>query len=286
MESKYFSAVFLVFSIFFSNGCTKESKIDPNPTPYMVSYNFVGRPYWQSWPDKGVEINVNANIYSQFSDDAFIVLSAVKIYSPYTVYHVLDKTTKEYLEPNSYVHHPHIYEGFKDSLKIDGFDIRSYMQYRYFEDGGDFGIFVGTPVDFPVYFKKISLIKGTNKENFKIVFPRERCSIPGEVIIYMGIGRFNDEMKIRFENFPDVCELRECELTGRDKSYANFYFETFPDSSKTSLVFSNFELLEKMSLLPEASRNITGRYYFNYYPSIRLWYPDAPELRYDEFIYR
>lgn len=270
----------LFFTLCFFCGCA-EKKGDKNPTPYMIYFDFLDRPFYESWTDKDAVINVNINIQSEFSDDAFIVLTAVKEYSPYTIYHVYDKATNV-LPKDSIVYHHKVFEGFSDSLKIEGFDICSYMQFRHYYDDSVAGTFVGAPNDFPVYFKKISVSKGKSKENFKIVFPRELVSILGKVEVNVGIGRLNDEINRRFENFPG-----EYELTEQDKDYVNFYFDIFPDSSNSSLVFSNFLFLEEMSLIPDVSVKITGKRYFKAFPRINLnGYPGAPEIRFDEYIYR
>lgn len=259
----------LICGLFCS--CSFEA-IDPNRTPFEIIFDFADRPLWESWPDKDSEINVNMIIRSQFSDDAFIALWAEKLYSPYTVYHVLDTTANE-PAMDSIVYHPSICESFKDSLNVDGFFIRAYMQFYY--------SYVGISDEYPIYFKKISVKKGKNKEHFKIVFPRNLSSILGQVKFHLGVGRFNDEMKKRFENFSEVIELSE-----QDNVYKNLYFETYPDSSNTSFVFSNYPLLSEISFFPEVSGNFIGRYYF-YTNFIKLnGYPHAPEMRFDEYIYK
>ena len=179
------------------------------------------------------------------------------------------------------------YESFKDSLKIDGFHIRAYRQIindsTYINNGnctGFVGIPFETPFDYPVYFKKIRVKKGKNKESFKIVLPRELVSIPGEIRVLVGIGRWNDEIKSRFEeNFPG-----DYELTERDIAYQNLYFETFPDSSKTSFVFSTFRMRD-ISFFPDDSQKFRGKHYF-FYHWISLGAYDALDLQKNEFTYK
>ena len=268
---------FFIFSVFFS-ACSKTGGGEWNYHGLaMISYSFDDLPYPYYWLDKDDEINVNMIIRSDFSDDAFIVLYAVKEYRPYTRYYFLDTTTNE-IEFSHYVSHPFIYEGFKDSMKIADFSIRSYFQYHNSLVDAKNGAYHGEPDDFPVYFKEISVRKGINREHFKIVFPRELISIPGKVHVGLGIGLYNDEMKKRFEIFPEVCELYDEDIT-----YKNFYFEAFPDSSMTSLAFSSFTLLGRIYFFPEVS----GKPFFIGRPGITLnEYGGAPEMRFDEYIYK
>ena len=101
--------------------------------------------------DNGTELDVKLDFQSKFSDNAFLILLVGKEYPTYT-------------------------EGFKDSLKIKGFSIRSYsLSYDYCINDA------GSPFDYPLYIKTISIKRGQNKESFKIVFPRNIASI-SEVI--------------------------------------------------------------------------------------------------------
>ena len=277
MKNNLFLSIVLILAICFSSGCGKDEK--PNHTPYMIHYDFIGRPYWEPWQDKGKEINVKLDIRSEFSDDAYLVLWAEKEYWPYTIYHVHDPVMYEGAMDSTVVAKQPIYEGFKDSLKIDGFHIRSYYIFRHFYDDPIDGTFVGTPVDFPVYLKYIRVRKGKNSEKFKIVFPRDLVSIPGRINVLLGIGRFNDEIKSRFENFPGDYELSEPQI-----SYYNLYFENFPDSSKTSLVFSSF--LGIASFYPDNFQKHAGKHYFFSQNIFLNIYSGAPRLWYEEYIYR
>jgi len=290
MKNNVFVSIALSTAICFSSGCAKKNG-DPNHKPYQIYYyNFIDRPWYESWEDKGSEINVKMDIHSEFTDDAYlIVYTNGKEFRQHYIYRTFNLATSEVTE-DSIVCHSYL-ESFRDSLKIEGFHIRAYTVYdndsayvngynttcsRYVE------IPFETPVDYPVYFKQIRVKKGKNRENFKIVFPRELVSIPGIVRIYVGIGRFNDEIKSRFEeNFPG-----DYELTERDIAYQNLYFETFPDSSKTSFVFTNYNLLSGISFFPEDPQKFTGkRYYFTHWITLNF-YVDAPNLQKIVYIYK
>jgi len=119
-------------------------------------------------------------------------------------------------------------EGFKDSLIIDGFNVCTYRQ---------------TSTEYPVYIKKIFIKKGVNIENFKVVLPKNYYKI-AKIQGNIGILRIDDEIKRNFENFPGEYELSQWEM-----DYQKKFFEAFPDSSKTSLVFSNSDFLREMSVL-------------------------------------
>ena len=124
----------------------------------------------------GTELNVMLDFNSVIADDACLILYAEK------EYHLLSLDAPVELE------------GFKDSLKIDGFHVRSY-----FLPTGCYADEVLNPVDYPVYIKKVSIKKGANREEFKIVFPRNIASIPGKVMVSAGIVRLNDEIRNNFE---------------------------------------------------------------------------------------
>ena len=286
MKNNLIIMIVLFLTIFILCGCTKENG-KPNPRPSMINFDFIDRPWWESWPDKGTEINVKMDINSQFTGDAYLVLMVGKIYQPYTIIYTLDQATDKIISAE-YVYHPHIAEGFKDSLKINGFNIRSYAFFNssYYSSlevlNSSLEAFAKNPVDYPVYFKKISVRKGKNIEIFKIIFPRELVSIPGGVTVKLGIGRLNDEVKRRFEeNFPGQYELSESDI-----AHQKLYFETFPDSSKTSFVFSLLHLLDEISFFPEDPQKYTGKRYFSHW-HIRLnQYYGAPKLEYEEYIYK
>ena len=271
---KLIFSILIILTIFISCGCTRENE-KPNNRLSMISFDFIDRPWWESWPDKGAEVNVKMDISSQFTGDAYLVMTVGKEYYPFTIYTILDQATNEYIA-TEIVYHPQIYEGFKDSLKINDFHTCSYSLIC---DNN----FVENPVDYPVYFKKISVIKGNNKENFKIVFPRELVSIPGKINVSLGIGRLNNEIKSRFEeNFPGQYELSESDI-----AYQKLYFDTFPDSSKTSLVFSNFNLLYEVSFFKK--ENMPQGYGTSNFFSHRFslnWYSGALQLWYEEYIYK
>jgi hypothetical protein len=188
----------------------------------------------------------------------------------------VDRTTNEPILDSIASQSVESREGTKDNLKIDGFHIRTYaIPHELFYIEG-----ITTPTDYPVYFKEISLKKGKNKEDFKIVFPRNIASIPGRIHITVGIGRFNDEIKRRFEeNFPG-----DFELTDRDKSYQDLYFKNFPDSSKTSMVFSNIHFLDEILFFPEDPSKFAGKRYFWYYNIILNGYNGAPRVECEEYI--
>jgi len=241
MKNIFVIALALYLTICTLCGC---ATVDYPSRPYMIVFNFVDRPWWESWKDKESEIEVKLDINSQFTDDAYLVVYPLG---------------KRYCNTTKFSY----FESFMDSLKIDGFHIRAYST-RY---GGD-------PEAHPVYFKKIFVNKGKNQENFKIVFPRDLVSIPAAIGFSIGIGLFNDEMKKRFEeNFPGNYELTEL-----DKNIQNAYFETFPDSSKTSFVFSYPTLLNEISFFPEDSIGYKGKQYFFSHQLKLNQYAGAPDL--------
>jgi len=279
----------IAIGICFLYGCGNDKA--PQIEQYMIYFDFIDRPLWESWPDRSAVLNVKMNIHSEFNDDAYLVLySSGKQFRPCTRYLIYVNSTSGGYTKDSTVYHPVIYEPFRDSLKMDGFHIRSYVQYipvYYPNDALAFP--VDNPVDYPLYFKKIRVKKGKNRENFKIVFPRNIVEIPSFMDIVIGVGRYNDETKNLFEEkYPGYYELSEF-----DKERQNLYFETFPDSSKTSFVFSAF-LMEYISFVPDEPQKfnsvdlkfgiIRGKYYGRSWRIKLNWYVDAPYLECDECI--
>ena len=171
------------------------------------------------------ELDVKLNFNSGFADDAYLVVYAEKEYASTL---------------------PSVLDGFKDNLKINGFHVRSYfIQNGYHADE------VITSVDYPVYVKNISVKKGINRESFKIVFPRNIASMQANVSINVGIVRYSNEIKDKFENHTTVNHgVDGNELFGYE-NYKNLFFESFPDSSKTALAFSNFDFLFDLSILAD-----------------------------------
>ena len=175
----------------------------------------------------GTELDMKLEFHSDIMDDAYLILQVEKLCQIYS---------------------PAIFEGFRDSLRIDGFKVRSYSIY-YFYNIDSYSIdTVGTPVDYPIYIKKLFVKKGKNNEDFKIVFPRNITSNSAKIRVWIGIVRFNDEIKRNFEKFPEKYQYSSMSHNIAN-NYKKFYLNVFPDSSNTSLVFSNFSFIEEMSWL-------------------------------------
>ena len=213
MKYNLILSIGLILAIFPS--CCRKSACVDFATPSVINTIIVDYQL-----KNGTELDVNLDFHSDIADDACLVIYFVKHY-----------TGKK--------------EGFKDSLKIDGFHIRCYTSKHIYYHGA------GAPDDYPVYIKKIFVEKGKNKENFKIVLPKNIDLMP-----YMSIGlaivRYNDAIKSNIENFPEFPSHfhRFYHITQSEiNDYQQSYFECFPDSSKTSLVFSYFPFLINMSYL-------------------------------------
>jgi len=214
MKNNFVIVIVLLLTIFHSC-CRKSADIDFG-TPNVI--NTITVDYKLA---NDTELDVNLDFHSDIADDACLVMSLVK--------HYRDPTEHEW---------------FKDSMKIDGFNIRCYTPLHILNG-------FGTPFDYPVYIKKIFVKKNKNKENLKIVFPKNIDLMP-----YMSIGvaivRYNDAIKSNIEKFPDFPSYSHILYPIKHEeidSYQNIYFECYPDSSKTSLVFSNFAYLINMSFL-------------------------------------
>ena len=110
--------------------------------------------------ENGTEVDITLDIHSYIEDDAYLVLRVDKLCHQYS--------------SNALS----IYGGFEDSLKIAGFNVRSYSTFYHYNSIIDTD---GSIVDYPMYIKKTSIRKGNNKEELKIVFPRTLSSINAQV---------------------------------------------------------------------------------------------------------
>jgi len=196
--------------------------------------------------DKDIELSIRLDFFSDITDDGCLVVYVEKEY-------------RSVLLEDSVV-----FEGFKDSLKIDGFSVRSYHI-----SNGYYAKNVSAPVDYPVYIKEVSIRKGSNSEIIKIVFPKKIPSIQSKIIVSVGIIRINDEIKTNIKRgLRRLVHKEYGTYYAYDKylNYINLFSKTFPDSSKTALVFSNIDFLYEPSILvgdeaPEISvKGCPGKY--------------------------
>jgi len=199
-------AVFIALTLTICVSCRNANDCEPGiPSIFsmdqMIDYEF----------NKTITVlELKPEIHSKISCEAYLIVFLSKRYSPLSL-----------VEPFKN-------EGFKDSLKVDGFHVRAYSFFS---------------VDYPVYIKKVSIRKGENRVSFKIVFPKNYSGI-ANVIGGIGILRIDEEIINRFENLPSDYELEESQ-----KEYVENYFEAFPDSSKTSLMFTGLYMFREMTVL-------------------------------------
>jgi len=222
MKNKLVTSITLFFAIYFLGECT-HCKIEWDyPAAYLIQFK---KQVDFQLNESRKELDVQLEINSGFTDDAYLVLYVEKEYAS-------------------------VLEGFKDSLKVDGFHVCSY----HIPDGCSANE-VPTPVDYPVYTKKTSIKKGKNSVNFKIVFPKNIASIPAKVIVSVGIVRFNEEIKNNCKadrsnfgyygyGYDGFTNKHNC-----FDNYQKLFFEAFPDSSNTALAFSKFDFLYLNSIL-------------------------------------
>ena len=149
IKNNFVIAIVLCLTIYILSMCRGYCKVDWSyPATHLIQFN-----KQIDYQINGAELEVKLDINSSVTDEAYLVLYVEKEYSA-------------------------VLEGFKDSLKIDGFHVRSYHI-----PNGCSADEVPTPVDYPVYIKKTSIKKGVNRENFKIVFPKNIASIPAKVLL-------------------------------------------------------------------------------------------------------
>ena len=222
--SNFVLAIVLFITTGFSNGCGDPCKgvvIKPDhDIRYHIEFSY---PVDYQLNNNGKELDVTLEIISDFAENACLIVYA----------------GKAFLSENPLPGSKFRYEGFKDSLNIDGFHIRSYSIY----DAND----LSSPVDFPVYVKNVFVNEGKSAESFKIVFPDSfEIILQGNwvsglntehVFVYVGIVRFNDEIKSKF-NFNTYSHINNPN---------NDFFKFFPDSSSTSFVFSNSGFFESLT---------------------------------------
>jgi len=211
------SALFLIISII--SGCCPGDRRTIPEEKYPIKFSSVD---WKM-NNNGTELGVEIDILSDFTSDACLILNVAK-----------EMPSK-------------IDEGFKDSLKIDGFYVRSYSIKDY--DRVINGL--GSSTDFPVYVKDVFIIEGKNHASFKIVFPETIASVAWNIYVDAGIFKFDDEIKSKFEH--------SINRNGID------YFKIFPDSSSTSYIFTEPSLIKSFA---ESS----GYEYFNCNYSVFVTY--------------
>ena len=233
MNNKIVIVIILFLTIYSLSMCKPHCNVVLKwefPAAHLIRFN---KSTSYEMNKNGVDLDINLDISSDVTDDAFLVLYAVKEYPP------------------------DVLEGFKDSLIIDGFHIRSY----FIPNGYD-ATEVKTPVDYPVYIKKTTIKKGKKLENVKINFPKDIASIKGKVVISTGLVRYNDEIdrKIELRGLRNYTRKDGTSFAIREfYNYEKIFFETFPDSSNITLAFSHFDFLFGYSILandeaPEISR--------------------------------
>lgn len=198
-----------------SSCCFQYADVDPVIADLITINNNIDFKLNKSDTELDVKIDINSGV----AVDAYLILN-------------VSKSMLDYIE------------GFKDSLRIDDFYVRSYYIYK-----------ASIPLDFPVYVKNVFLNKGKNTESFKIVFPKSISSIAGKVNVHVGILRSDDEIKNRFETI------------GRGDN--QLYYEVFPDSSTTSFIFTDSYLLKNLSQLHrnEATKIVSKCPRYSYWPS-------------------
>lgn len=191
MKNNIVTLIALFLTIFISYGCCFGVNIEPmHEEKHLINISNLDYQLYNN----GKEVAVKFEIMSDFTDNACLILKVAKEFSS---------------------NEPYRYEGFKNSLIIDDFHVRSYS----ITDSYD----MTSPVDFPVYVKEIFINKGKNHESFKIVFPKDVASNAGNVYIDILVTIFNNEIKNSLKNI---------------ESFDHPFFEFFPDSSGTSYAFS------------------------------------------------
>lgn len=198
MKNNFVISIALILTIYISGCCIA---VKPSHD-YIYPIKFSNMD-WQLNND-GTELDVKFEILSDFADDACLILNVEK--------EISGKRN----------------EGFRDSLVIDGFYVRSYS----IKDTNRIINGLITPVDFPVYIKEVFIHEGINREIFKIIFPKNIELVSGSVYVEVGIFKFDDEIKGKFE------------LLNQWWSARNKYFKVFPDSSNTSYVFTDPPLIK------------------------------------------
>ena len=184
-----------------------------------------------------------SDVYCKLDDTFTLLELKAVIHSPipFEAYLIL-RLEKEIKREGAFIER---YEGFKDSLKIDGFDIRSHLL-----------VDATSPFDYPVYIKKISVKKGTSQVFIdNIVLPKNYSGI-ANLSGQIGVLRIDDEIIKNFEKYPEGFykiewdnNIPEFEDLPTGEHYLKEYLNAFPDSSMVSLVFSDFEILRLMSFL-------------------------------------
>ena len=198
MKNNFIITIALFFTMCILHGCHFVEECDPSLNDeYLIQFEDLD----YQLHNNGAEVDVNFEIRSDFTDDACLIL----------------KVVKEFSREN-----PKRYEGFKDSLKIDDFDVRSYA----ITESGQIITGLNTPVDFPIFVKEFFINKGKNSVSFKIIFPKNIALYEGNVYVDIFATKFNIEIKSSLNDIKSFYQSHP-------------YFEFFPDSSGISFAFSD-----------------------------------------------
>jgi hypothetical protein len=239
--------------IFMASGCGKhvenicgDRMAGPLNTLWIGNVKFV-------LDDKGTNLGVIFEISSDITDDACVLISLIDDF-------VRTDSSTIFIK------------GYQKGFSISDYSIRTYARMpmdaeycdAYYTRAFDYniypiseesysGMFINnhkilvddaTPLDFPVYIKKIHLKKGVNNEKVNIKFEQPLEYPINNPSIRLHVLRINDRIKKQIEGYPSKYE--PCEYA---RLLHDMYFKTFPDSSLTSFVFSSHLLMIEMSRL-------------------------------------
>ncbi|MDR2927268.1 MAG: hypothetical protein LBV41_03565 [Cytophagaceae bacterium] len=180
------------------------------------------------------DLEMHVEVISDIADDACVLIS------------LSDGSRKDSIT--------YLLKGYK-GYSIDKYSIRSYASWpfdfdvQYADSVKNHHIYLkedATSFDFPVYIKEICLKKGKNIEKINIHFEQPLEYGINDPIVALRILRINDQIETQIENYP-----WKYRPSATDKIAYDQYFKSFPDSSISSFVFSNSNLLKEMSMLTE-----------------------------------
>ncbi len=226
MKKTFCFPVLILSCLLIINSCSKASQESIDRTSVFPPNNIEIISAESS--RNGPTVQVHFKIFSKITDNAYILF---------------------HLQKSQLTQNGSFYEGFGDTLKIDGYSIGSYHQFLYYD------YFIGIPAEFSLFIKKVKLsADNIYSEVINIGLPNcyEKYEFVGVLEVFRENEYFENLKKVKLIEMADHCNDSDffqwlCERYTDDKKFRRYY-EFFPDSSIFSYAITDDMLMYLCSL--------------------------------------
>ena len=239
----------LIFVVAFFCSCSKEKNIENCDADecFVSLYNTIYiKPLETNFND-GV-FQVSCDIVSYEEGEAFLLLGLLKDASADPPPDYLGNKEVPFYNYDLYG------RAFGNEAKVDGFQIGSYHQVYNLRDalqrGGVLGPYPYPDIDldaptfeYPVFVKKINVIKGTVHEKINIRLPDGVNSCWGTILTFRNNEYLEETMKTSIYEYYDSCNYESLYILTIRKSRIDTYYKFFPDSSMFSYFLTDISAL-------------------------------------------